>query len=183
MDAVPGGLNDWLIDIITEGAPQNQRSVVQPAAKQPPPAGFEGSGYGRKVDFSEPVLVKDLVRRLARGLGGLKYVMVAAPKRPDISTRQVRSAAVCAGSGWGVLKDCAAEVLVTGEMSHHDALRATMEGKVVLSVFHSNSERAYLKQRMQPALDAEFKKKGIEAQVLVSEEDADPYVIWDVESL
>lgn len=111
--------------------------------------------------------------------------MVAAPKQSgvDVSTRQVRSAAVCAGSGWGVLKGCPAEVLVTGEMSHHDALRATMEGKVVLAVFHSNSERAYLRQRMQPALEAQLKKDGVAAQVLVSEEDSDPYVIWDVGSI
>ncbi|ROW15743.1 hypothetical protein VPNG_02047 [Cytospora leucostoma] len=184
VDAVPGGLNDWLIDIIT-GSTQQQgqdRSVVQPTAK-PPPAGFEGSGYGRKVEFPRPVLVTDVVRRLAEGLGGLRHVMVAAPKQPEISTREVRSAAVCAGSGWDVLKDSAVDLLVTGEMTHHNALRATMEGKVVITVFHSNSERAYLKQRMQPALEAELKKVDAGAQVLVSTEDADPFVIWDVESL
>lgn len=123
------------------------------------------------------------MRRLAKGLGGLPYVMVAAPRQPAASTREVRSAAVCAGSGWGVLKGCDAEVLITGEMSHHDALRATMEGKVVLSVFHSNSERAYLTQRMQPKLAAELEKGGVQAQVLVSEDDHDPYEIWDVGNL
>lgn len=204
MDAVPGGLNDWLVDILTtddnnKNDTQHARSVVQPTAKQPPPPGFEGSGYGRRVDFSAPVTVRELVRRLAAGLGGLRYVMVAAPPPPTTTptststtaaaadggaaSRQVRSAAVCAGSGWGVLKGCPAEVLVTGEMSHHDALRATMEGKVVLAVFHSNSERAYLRQRMQPALRAELERSGVTANVLVSEEDRDPYEIWDVQSL
>ncbi|KAK7745936.1 hypothetical protein SLS53_002655 [Cytospora paraplurivora] len=184
VDAVPGGLNDWLIDIIT-GSTQQQgqdRSVVQPTAKAPP-AGFEGSGYGRKVEFPQPVLVTEVVHRLADGLGGLRHVMVAAPKQPEVSSRKVRSAAVCAGSGWDVLKDSAVDLLVTGEMTHHNALRATMEGKVVVTVFHSNSERAYLKQRMQPALEAELKKVDAGAQVLVSNEDADPFVIWDVETL
>lgn len=125
----------------------------------------------------------DVVRRLAAGLGGLRHVMVAAPRQPEVSTREVRSAAVCAGSGWDVLKDSAVDLLVTGEMTHHNALRATMEGKVVVTVFHSNSERAYLKQRMQPALEAELKKVDAGAQVLVSAEDADPFVIWDVETL
>lgn len=187
VDAVPGGLNDWLVDLICTPEETKARSVVQPTSS-PPPTGFDGSGYGRKVDFATPILVTDLVRRLAKGLGGLKYVMVAAPKQKqqpygDVTTRRVQSAAVCAGSGWGVLKNCPAEVLVTGEMSHHDALRATMEGKVVLSVFHSNSERAYLKQRMQPALEAELKKTDAQAQVLVSTEDTDPFVIWDVDNL
>ncbi|KUI58238.1 hypothetical protein VP1G_05513 [Cytospora mali] len=156
VDAVPGGLNDWLIDIISGSTQQDQaRSVVQPISSAAP----------------------------AEGLGGLKHVMVAAPKQPAVSTRTVRSAAVCAGSGWDVLKSAPVDVLVTGEMTHHNALRATMEGKVVITVFHSNSERAYLKQRMQPALEAELRKADAGAQVLVSTEDADPFEIWDVESL
>lgn len=186
VDAVPGGLNDWLVDIICGGPQQGQgRSAVQPTSA-PPPAGFEGSGYGRRVDFPQPLGLADLVRRLADGLGGLKHVMVAAPRGGGpgaSSTRVVRSAAVCAGSGWDVLKSCPVDVLVTGEMTHHNALRATMEGKVVITVFHSNSERAYLKQRMQPALEAELRKADAGAQVLVSTEDADPFEIWDVESL
>lgn len=187
VDAVPGGLNDWLVDIITASQQGQGRSVVQPTSATPP-AGFEGSGYGRKVDFPQPVTVADVVRRLAEGLGGLRHVMVAAPKQQQqqqgpVSARTVRSAAVCAGSGWDVLKSCPVDVLVTGEMSHHNALRATMEGKVVITVFHSNSERAYLKQRMQPALEAELRKADAGAQVLVSTEDADPFEIWDVETL
>lgn len=127
--------------------------------------------------------MSDLVRRLAAGLGGLKHVMVAVPRHFDVSAAAVQSAAVCAGSGWDVLKSCNVDVLVTGEMSHHNALRATMEGKLVITVFHSNSERAYLRQRMQPALEAELHKIGTEAQVLVSEEDKDPFEVWDVERL
>lgn len=183
VDAVPGGLNDWLIDLLC-ASPEDalSRSIVQPIST-PPPAGFEGSGYGRKVHFARAVLLTDLVKRLAKGLGGLKYVMVAAPKQGPASCRTVRSAAVCAGSGWDVLKSCAVDLIVTGETSHHNALRATMEGKVVVTVFHSNSERAYLQQRMQPALESELKKVEGEAQVLVSGEDVDPFEIWDVEAL
>lgn len=125
----------------------------------------------------------ELVRRLSTGLGGLKYVMVAAPKQPLLSSRQVRSAAVCAGSGWDVLKSCSADVLITGEMTHHNALRAVMENKIVITVFHSNSERAYLQQRMKPALEAELRRTDAQAQVLVSSEDADPFEILDVAAL
>lgn len=192
VDAVPGGLNDWLADIISgPAAGAARRSAVHPTSS-PPPAGFEGAGYGRTVEFARAVTVADVVRRLAAGLGGLRHVMVAAPPSSSghqgqgqgaVSAREVRSAAVCAGSGWDVLKGCDVDVLVTGEMTHHNALRATMEGKVVITVFHSNSERAYLKQRMQPALEAELRKVDAGAQVLVSAEDADPFEIWDVETL
>lgn len=170
------------MDVLCHGQDAKARSVVQPISA-PPPLGFDGSGYGRKVEFAQPVLVSELVRRVAEGLGGLKYVMVAAPKQPLLSSRCVQSAAVCAGSGWDVLKNCPVDVLVTGEMTHHNALRAVMENKVVITVFHSNSERAYLRQRMQPALEAELRKLDGQAQVLISSEDADPYEIWDVEAL
>lgn len=182
MDAVPGGLNDWLADILCSAQESKSRSFCKPISKPPPP-GFEGSGYGRKVEFAQPVLLTLLLQRLAKGLGGIKYFMVAAPRQLDLATRTVQSAAVCAGSGFDVLKGANVDVLVTGEMTHHNALRAVMENKVVITVFHSNSERAYLRQRMQPTLEAELKKTEAQAQVLVSEEDADPFKIWDVENL
>lgn len=46
------------------------------------------------------------------------------------------------------------DMLFTGELSHHEALAAIETGKVVVTVFHSNSERAFLRQRMQQALAA-----------------------------
>lgn len=182
VDAVPGGLNDWLADILCGPQESKSRTFCQPTSASPP-AGFEGAGYGRKVDFAKPVAVSELLERLAKGLGGIKYFMVAAPKQLDLATRQVQSAAVCAGSGFDVLKNAAVDVLVTGEMTHHNALRAVMENKVVVTVFHSNSERAYLRQRMQPALEAELLKDDGQARVLVSEEDTDPFKIWDIENL
>lgn len=182
VDAIPGGLNDWLADMLCLPEGDIARAVAQPTSA-PPPSGFEGSGYGRTIEFAQPVLVTELVRRLAQGLGGLKYVMVAAPQQPAPSTRRVRSAAVCAGSGWDVLKDCQVDVLVTGEMSHHNALRAIMDNKIVITVFHSNSERAYLRQRMQPALEAQLRKSDDVANVVVSDTDTDPFQIWDIDNL
>ena len=44
------------------------------------------------------------------------------------------------------------DLLFTGEMSHHEALSATERGQVVITAFHSNTERAFLKQRMQQQL-------------------------------
>lgn len=182
VDAVPGGLNDWLADILSAGISGSKRTVAQPTSS-PPPTGFEGSGYGRMVEFGSPTSVVDLVRKAAKGLGGLGYVQIAAPKQADLRSLKVNSAAVCAGSGWDVLKDSGADLIVTGEMTHHNALKATMEGKVVVTVFHSNSERLFLKERMQPALQEKLQQSDSNIQVLVSEEDADPFEIWDVSKL
>ena len=83
-----------------------------------------------------------------------------------------------------MLSGCDADMLVTGEMSHHAALRLTMQGKCLLTVFHSNSERRFLTDRMQPELEGKLRESvGTAAEVLVSEEDEDPFEIWDVKNM
>lgn len=94
----------------------------------------------------------------------------------------IRSVAVCAGSGSDVLKDAEADLIVTGEMTHHVALRLTMLGKCVLTVFHSNSERGFLKEVLRPQLEGVLRKEDGDAEVLVSEEDGDPFEIWEVKA-
>jgi hypothetical protein len=56
-----------------------------------------------------------------------------------------------------------------------------MVGKCVLTVFHSNSERRFLKKSLMPRLHEVLKEK-VEGKVdvLISEEDEDPFEIWDV---
>ncbi len=69
-----------------------------------------------------------------------------------------RRVAVCAGAGGELLGDVlasGADVYVTGELRHHDALRAAARGLLVLCAGHSNSERpalAALRDRLSAAL-------------------------------
>ena len=58
-------------------------------------------------------------------------------------------AAVCAGSGGAFLDDALngnAELYLTGEIRHHDAIKATGAGMTIICTLHSNSERAVLKR-------------------------------------
>lgn len=171
LDAADGGINDWLADHLNHLEKDAKRSVVQPIAQ---PEGYHSAsvGYGRLVEFKSPKHLKDIFDVMSVGLGNLQYAMVAEPKESD---QQFKSVGICAGSGSGVLKDCKADLLFTGEMSHHDALRATMLGQTVVTVFHSNSERQFLKDRLAPNLQ---KHLGSGVQVLVSEEDRDPYTVF-----
>lgn len=154
-------------------------TVVQPI-KTPVPQGFEGAGYGRRVQLAAETDLAAIVRAYADALG-MKRVMLVRPKaRGD---HRIRSVAVCAGSGYGVLKDADADLIVTGEMSHHDALRLKMLGKCVLTVFHSNSERGFLRQVLRPQLEEALRKEDAAAEVLVSEEDEDPFEIWEAGEL
>jgi hypothetical protein len=72
----------------------------------------------------------------------------------------IRTVGMCPGSGSGVLmKGELPDLLLTGEMSHHEALAATEQGSVVISLSHTNSERGYLRSVMQPLLLGEVRKQ------------------------
>ena len=129
----------------------------------------EGLGLGRVGDFAEPVERGELVERLKRELG-LAHVLVAGP-----AEGAVRRAAVCAGACGNLLDDAIAaraQFYVTGEMRHHDALKAARAGVTVVCTLHSNSERAVLtrlKRRLADSLP--------ELPVILSRQDRDPFAV------
>ncbi|KAK1757275.1 protein NIF3 [Echria macrotheca] len=188
VDAVPGGVNDFLADMLDGHGVTTRRSVIKPSPP-PLPQGFAGAGMGRLVELGHAVNIGRIVEAYAKGLGGLRHVSVAWPKplaskqNPQTAPIAVKTVAICAGSGYDVIKDTDADMFITGEMSHHFALRLTMMGKTVLTVLHSNSERQFLKKRMAGQLRAELKKDVPAVEVLVSEEDEDPFEVWDVQRM
>jgi putative NIF3 family GTP cyclohydrolase 1 type 2 len=182
--------------------------VIKPISnvKVPPgvesDAAFAGAGYGVAGELDTAVSLADILRRLALGLGAPpsqlaveqkkekehqpRRLMVARPRGhtdpKTLADVPIRSFAVCVGSGSDVLSEASgAELWVTGEMSHHVALKAVEEGRTVVTVFHSNSERQFLRQVMQPVLERKLQEQVGDAQVLVSEEDEDPFRIVDVD--
>ena len=129
----------------------------------------EKLGQGRIGAFDRPVPRAQVIERIKRELS-LAHVLVAGPTDGD-----VRTAACCAGSCGDLLNDAIrqkADLYLTGEMRHHDALRAAREGVTVVCTLHSNSERAVLRRlaRMLYERLPAFK-------ISVSESDHDPFQI------
>ena len=182
VDAAPDGLNTWLADIVSGPHPSTRSVAVACAAA---PASHSPAGYGRigRFESADGVPLTDILKRLAHGLGGLRHVMVASPVGADVTTTTVRSFAVCAGSGYDVLKHADVDLLVMGETSHHSALRAIQQGRTLVQVFHSNSERGYLGAVLRPRLEAELRATLPEAEVVLSDLDRDPFQILDVGEL
>jgi dinuclear metal center YbgI/SA1388 family protein len=125
-----------------------------------------GIGLGRvgAVDAKSRV---EIVERVKRGLGA-ERVLVAGPLDAPAAR-----AAVCAGSCGDLAKDAqraGADVYVTGEMRHHDALRAAESGMTVVCALHSVSERATL-PRLAERLRAALPTVTFD----VSAADADPF--------
>ena len=147
------------------------------------PDSHSPAGYGAIGRFEGSVGLPEILKRLADRLGGLRHVMVASPVGASVATTRVRSFGVCAGSGYDVLRRADVDLLVMGETNHHSALRAIQQGRTLVQVFHSNSERAYLKEVLAPRLQEALKLSVPEAEVVLSEHDRDPFRILDVNEL
>ena len=157
------------------------RSVAIPCTSAP--ESHQPAGYGAVGEFFKPEPVTDIIKRLAAKLGDLKHVMVASPVGQELSQTRVETFAVCAGSGFDVLKNADVDLIVTGEATHHSALKLIQQGKTLITVFHSNSERSYLREVLAPKLEEEVKRTEPKAKVILSDLDKDPFTIIGVKDL
>ncbi|HXX68487.1 MAG TPA: Nif3-like dinuclear metal center hexameric protein [Polyangiaceae bacterium] len=127
LDAAAGGTNDVLADALE----MTERRPLRPAVSEP------AVGFGRVGAVAEQP-VRRFVDRVKAALGVVQ-VLVAGPL-----DRPVSRAAVCAGSGAEFLGDAVGmgvHLFLTGELRHHDALRAIASGVTVVCTLHSVSER------------------------------------------
>jgi dinuclear metal center YbgI/SA1388 family protein len=129
-DVADGGTNDVLADAIE----MTDRVPLRPSPAQP------SRGFGRVGTVSEAP-VRTFLERVKQALG-ITRLLVSGPL-----DRPVSRAAVCAGSGGDLLGDAIAsraDLFLTGELRHHDALRAIGSGITVVCTLHSASERCAL---------------------------------------
>lgn len=159
---------------------------------------------GRLVHFRAPRSLSSILDTLAAYFGGPLAFSLALPYGSDVLEIEIASVGICAGSGGSLLGGLDdVDLLLTGELSHHEALAAVESGKCVICLNHSNSERGYLgevmKGKLMTAVREEWDKlranelpkatedlkdayADSEVAVEVSEEDADPFstAIWGV---
>jgi dinuclear metal center YbgI/SA1388 family protein len=127
-----------------------------------------GRGQGRvgSLPHTDRRAIVDQIKREL----GLSHLLVAGP-----ATGAVTRAAVCAGSCGNLLDSAIAagvQLYLTGEVRHHDAVKAAAAGITVVCTLHSNSERAVLK-RLKKKLE---QTPGI-PPITISESDRDPFAI------
>lgn len=134
------------------------RHVIRPLPANPPKIP-KGSGMGRLVRFETAQPLTHLIERIARGVGTPKGFPVAIPQGSNIEDIKIRSVGICAGSGHDVLANTDADLLFTGELSHHQALAATERGRCVVTLFHTNTERGFLSSVLKPQLEGVLKKE------------------------
>ncbi len=173
LDVALDGTNDFLADACRVSSDRAERSPLRPFSSgkgdgKPDRAEPPGIGLGR-VGPVAPTLRSELVARIKKELG-LSYVLVAGPL--DVPVTRV---AVAAGAGGELLEDAVragADVFVTGEVRHHDALSAARRGVTVVATLHSNSERAAVR-----AYAARLASRLTDVVVATSVADVDPFVV------
>lgn len=182
VDAAVGGVNDWLANGVTQGAGEIKPRKALVANKTPVP-GHEEGGMGRLVELEKGMSMEQLVENVKKTVG-MNQIQVAFARNCENSQEnkqkaEIKTVAICAGSGGGVFKDSTyeADVYLTGEMSHHELLYMVETGKSVIVCGHSNTERGYLsvlKDYLAKQLKADYEG---DSEVIVSETDTDPLEI------
>lgn len=116
-----------------------------------------------------PIKLRDAIE-MVKNHTGINNVHVSLGVDRSLDT-EIRTFAICPGSGSSVLKGVEADLYITGEMSHHELLDASHSNINVILCNHSNSERGYLK---------EFKNilsnllNDANVKIHISETDVDP---------
>ncbi|KKA28847.1 hypothetical protein TD95_000269, partial [Thielaviopsis punctulata] len=181
LDAAQNGINTWLLQAATGPLTASAISPLKPIS--PLPAGISYGGYGAGTTLPRPARAADLIVALGKSIGQ-RYVNVVAPTGCDLKAATVTSVAVCAGSGGDLLRGSAAELWITGEMSHHEALAAMQAGRIVVTAFHSNTERTFLREGLTPMLQEWLHGNGAAgAKVVFSGVDSDPYKVLDLKDV
>ncbi|KAK1927399.1 GTP cyclohydrolase 1 type 2/Nif3 [Papiliotrema laurentii] len=167
LDATPKGINTWLVEPFKPYASSSLPIVPSEGAE------VEGAGMGKIVQLKEKLSVSQIVSMVKQHLS-LEFVQLSVPDEE----RPIESIAVCAGSGGSMFKGVKADLLFTGEMSHHEVLAAKAAGTAVILANHTNTERPYLTKVLQGWLQKELNdaEEGAEGnwEVVVSQTDADP---------
>lgn len=142
------------------GASDHKRYPITPTKV----SGHEGAGMGRIIRFPAPVPLTEIIDRITLGLGNPKGFPIAVPQGKQIGEMQISSIALCAGSGGGLFSEAEkkgedVDLYFTGELSHHEALAAIENGKVVIALFHSNTERGFLHGVLKEQLEGQVREE------------------------
>lgn len=108
-----------------------------------------------------------IIERIKKYTGAKTFGIIGDEKR------QVKTAAVCAGACGNIINmviAAKADLYLTGELKHHQALAAQEAGLTCICLSHTVSERFILKK-----FAGQLQKLAKEATIRISKKDADPF--------
>ena len=124
-------------------------------------------GLGRIGKLEKPMQLSRIVERIKKYTGAKTFGIVGNEKR------LVKTAAVCAGACGKIINSviaAKADLYLTGELKHHEALAAQEAGLTCICLSHTVSERFILKK-----LAKQLQKQIRQVTIKISRKDMDPF--------
>lgn len=163
LDAAEGGLNDILAGLL-------QLKEVQ-GLQETQDAGAGRAALGRIGLLPRPMSMSAVARSVKKALLAERIRGVWS------EDAVVRRVAVVTGSGGSMIRIAAqmgAELLITGDITHHQALEAMQIGMALIDAGHFQTERAALKP-FADRLRSELANRRWKVRVEVFEDERDPF--------
>ena len=191
LDAISGGVCDWLTV-----AALNPPSLPLPSLLHPQEWSIDLENYealepseaeqtlpigaGRRIHLKQSrsleSVMKGLHSRLNQNLHEGQhevYLRMVIPLGQKMNHIEVKRIALCPGAGGGLFEsERDVDLLITGEMRHHDLLYRAQSGTAVILTEHSRCERGYLPHYARLITDS------TQAQVHISRCDDDPLCLY-----
>ena len=124
-------------------------------------------GLGRIGKLAQPLRIEQIINRIKKYTGAKAVGLIGNEKR------LVKTAAVCAGSCGKIINSviaAKADLYLTGELKHHQALAAQEAGLTCICLSHTVSERFILKKFAK-----QLQKQLNSVTIRISKKDADPF--------
>lgn len=131
LDAAKGGINDILANLF---GLKDVKALLKSEASDD-----DMEGMGRIGDFSRPMKLSSVVELIKNAIGTRRLMVKGS------GDMEIRRVAVVGGSGGGMASLASrkgADLLVTGDIKHHDALVAESLGLALIDGGHFYTERA-----------------------------------------
>ena len=185
LDAVCGGMTDWLTDFIGDGArvalepatnlnspvqvAPSDRALNQARTRVPVAGRPQVHGQGRSLTLIKPRTTNDIAKQLRTSLrlsaGDVAYCELQKSRRHTC-------VAVVPGSGASLLTmaiEAGCTLMVTGEAKHHDVIHAREMNCDMILLGHTNSERGFM-----PHFAKQLQPHVPQVRLLVSKRDQHP---------
>jgi dinuclear metal center YbgI/SA1388 family protein len=124
-------------------------------------------GLGRIGKLAQPLRIEQIINRIKKYTGAKAVGLIGKEKR------LVKTAAVCAGSCGKIINSviaAKADLYLTGELKHHQALAAQEADLTCICLSHTISERFILKKFAK-----QLQKQLKSVTIRISRKDADPF--------
>lgn len=128
-------------------------------------------GLGKIGHLAQPTSLRELTQKVKKALG-LSWLRFGGD-----AERSVKKVAVCGGAGaklWPIACQAGADILITGDITHHDAQDMLAAGLGFIDAGHYGTEQVVL-PALQKYLTEQCLSTGLNIEIMLSTNPTDPF--------